>query len=67
LVIQQLPGALKEFSSARPISGRITNLGSGSRMVSLPRNHSAADPFEINFGWNIFKVFLFWFALEQTA
>jgi hypothetical protein len=67
LLIQQLPEATKEFSNDRLGSCRIINSGSGSRVVSRPRNHSAAVLFEINFGWNIFKVSCFWFALEQTA
>jgi hypothetical protein len=58
LVIQQLPEASQEFSSARLGSRRIANSGSGSRVVSRPLNHSVADLFDINFGCNIFKVFV---------
>jgi hypothetical protein len=58
LVIEQLPEAPQEFSSARLGSRRITNSGSGSRVVPRPLNHSAADLFDIKFGSNIFKVFV---------
>jgi len=57
LLIQQLPEATKEFSNVRSGSCRIINSGSGSRLVSGPRHHSAALLFEIDFDWNIFKVF----------
>jgi hypothetical protein len=66
LLIRQLPEAPKEFASVLPGSRRITNSGSGSRVVLHSRNHCAAVLIQINFSSNIFKVFvLAALALEQ--